>query len=241
MRAGQWTIAALAAAAVASGCQSDGGAATREDSRPAAIGEAAPDPGSDYKKELDRIAMRGLQYESGRVEIDGPVANELVPNPDPTLAPALREQGLVELYAKNDRHAAIATLSRAAIHDPSAPATFEALGRALLFKGKLPESEAAFRTALELDPEFAQAGFQLGAMLQMAGRNAEALDQWLRVVEMAPNHGEAHSRLAIELYYAGRYDEAWQHVHAAESLGTPVPPQFIPLLSAKSVPAQNDR
>jgi tetratricopeptide (TPR) repeat protein len=239
MRVYKWTITALATVVVATGCQS-GGVGSHDVSAGAMHDEAAADPGSDYKKELDRIAMRGLSYESGRVEIDAPVADEMVPNPNPALAPALREQGLIELYSSNDRHAAIAALSRAVINDPAEPASYQALGRALLFKGKLPESEAAFRTALDLDPQFCEAGFQLGAMLQMAGRNAEALNQWLSVVQMDPNHGEAHSRLAIELYYAGRYDEAWQHVHAAQRLGIGVPAQFLPLLSAKAAePVQN--
>ena len=237
MRGRQWSAVILTSALGLWGCQA-GQPATQETA--AAGSQSAADPGSDYKKELDRLAMRGLRYDSGRVQIDTPVAAKLVPSPDAALAPAQREQGLVELYVNNDRHAAIATLSRAVINDPGAPATYEALGRALLFKGNLAESEAAFRSALDLDENFAEAGFQLGAMLQMSGRNAEAIEQWLDLLQRNPNHGEAHSRLAIELYYAARYDEAWQHVHAAQRLGAPVPPQFLPLLAAQAAePTRN--
>ena len=241
MKVVYWAIATLASTLVASGCQS-GGSAPRQDVHVPTVHDesAAADPGSNYKKELDRLAMRGLAYDTGRVQIDAPAAQELVSTPEPALAPGLRERGLAELYRDNDRHAAIATLSLAVINDPASAASYEALGRALLFKGKLAEAEAAFRTALDIDPTFAQAGFQLGAMLQMAGRNAEALDQWMSVVRMDPDHGEAHSRLAIELYYAGRYGEAWSHVHEAQRLGAVVPPQFLPLLSAQAAePVRN--
>lgn len=238
MRRCKWSAVLLGAALAAAGCQT--GAPPQEVAAGSPAGSSATiDPGSDYRRELDRIAMRGLHYDSGRVRIDRAAAGELVPVPDPALAAIERDQGLFELEEVNDRHAAIAALTRAVIHDPADPLSHEALGRALLAKGKAPQSEAAFRTALDLDPDFHEARFQLGAMLQMSGRNAEAVEQWLAVVAGDPDHREAHIRLAIELYYAGRYGESWHHVHEAERLGLGVPPQFRPLLSARmSEPAR---
>ncbi len=227
-------VTLLAATLAVGGCQSGG------ESRSAAINADAAgdrgatiDPGSEYKKELDRIAMRGLRYDSGRVQIDEAVAAELVPKPDPAMAGIERDAGLHELLEMNDRHAAIAALTRAVLHDPNDALSYEALGRALLYKGKMAESEAAFRTALDLAPQFLDARFQLGSMLQMSGRNAEAVEQWLAVIAGDANHAQAHARLATELYYAGRYEEAWRHFHAAERLGHAMPPQFRPLLAAR--------
>lgn len=241
MRGCNWSAILLGATLAAAGCQTGGSLEVGEVAAgPGPDRSAAIDPGSDYRRELDRIAMRGLLYDSGRVQIDRGVARELVPASDPALASVERDQGLYELYEANDRHAAIAALTRAVIHDPDDSLSHEALGRALLFKGKLPQSEAAFRTALDLDPAFHEARFQLGAMLQMSGRNAEAVEQWLMVAAGDPDHREAHIRLAIELYYAGRFAESWHHVYEAERLGLGVPPQFRPLLTAQMTePARN--
>jgi len=224
----------LAATLAVGGCQSGGEPSDAAINANAVRDRGATiDPGSNYKKELDRIAMRGLRYDSGRVEIDEAVAGELVPQPDLALADIERNAGLHELLEMNDRHAAIAALTRAVLHDPNDPLSYEALGRALLYKGKTAESEAAFRTALDLAPRFHDARFQLGSMLQMSGRNAEAVEQWLFVVADDANHAQAHARLATELYYAGRYEESWRHVNAAERLGHAIPPQFRPLLAAR--------
>jgi len=240
MKTRNCSVALLAAALAVGGCQS-GGEPSDAAINANVVGDrgAVIDPGSDYKKELDRIAMRGLRYDSGRVRLDDPVARELVPQPDPAMAVIERDAGLYELLQMNDRHAAIAALTKAVLHDPAEPLSYEALGRALLFKGKVAESEAAFRTALDLAPQFHEARFQLGSLLQMSGRNAEAVEQWLAVVAGDANHAPAHARLATELYYAGRHEESWRHVHAAERLGFAMPPQFRPLLAARmSEPAR---
>lgn len=234
-------MAFLSAIVLVGGCQSTHSSNADRDrgqagASPADVqqdGDARVDPGSRYEEQRVREAMRGLEYETGRVRIDSGQAAQLVARPDVSLAAVERETGLRDLLQRNDAVSAIAALTRAVIHDPSDARSYEALGRALMFEGESPDAEAAFRTALDLDPTFAEAGFQLGAMLQMTGRNAEAVEQWLNVVKIDPNHGQTHSRLAIELYYAGRYDQAWQHVHEAQRLGAIVPPQFLPLLSAQ--------
>lgn len=235
MNAGNWSVMLLAAALAAGGCQTTLESSSQAGTSADVAGDrgAAVDPGSDYRRERDRIAMRGLHYDSGRVHLDESVARELVPRPDPSLAVVERSEGLRQLMELNDRHAAIAALTRAVIHNPGDPNSYEALGRALLYKGKIAESESAFRTALDLDPKFHEARFQLGQMLQMSGRNAEAVEQWLAVVAGDPQHAKAHERLAIELYFAGRYEESWRHVHSAERLGQGLPAQFRPLLAAQ--------
>lgn len=249
MSLSRFSMAILSTTVLVGGCQSapfgQAGDQQGEPSResPAEVrqerGDQA-DPGSTYKAQRLHMAMRGLVYETGRVEVDPTEASRLVGRPSAAAAAIERDHGLRQLLDSNDPITAIATLTRAVINDPADARSYEALGRALMFKGESPAAEAAFRTALDLDPAFAEAGFQLGSMLQMTGRPAEAIDQWLNVVKVDPNHGQTHSRLAIELYYAGRYDQAWRHLHEAQRLGAIVPPQFLPLLSAQAAePVRN--
>ncbi|GEM_PF-2106838 len=244
MNLNRCSIMSLAAAiTLVGGCQSsqvDRSANMEPESGAGALAAVTPEqergeasPGNRYEEQRVHEAMRGLEYETGRVRLDADQATLVVPRPDVSLAAVERQTGVQELMQRNDVISAIGAFTRAVIHDPADARSYTELGRALMFEGESKDAEAAFRTALDLDPAFTEAGFQLGALLQMTGRNAEAVDQWLQVVSIDPNHALAHSRLAIELYYASRYEQAWLHVHAAQRLGAVVPPQFLPLLSAQ--------
>lgn len=190
-------------------------------------------PIEDYRKARTAKAMRGVLYDSGRVVIDEAAAREIVPNPDPSQAAAEFSRGEHLLYQENNREEAIAAFTRAVIHDPARAESYDGLGRALATKGKSREAIAAYRTALDLEPRRVDTTFNLAVAFQMSGQADEALRGWERTLKLDPNHAEAHSRLAIERYYRGENAASWRHVHAAEALGHPVPPQFRVLLEGQ--------
>jgi tetratricopeptide (TPR) repeat protein len=192
------------------------------------------DPSLDYKKQLDVQAMRGLRYDTGLVTIDAAEANTIVPNPDAASAYNFYQSGVNELMVNNDRHAAIAAFSRAVINNPGEPYLYEGLGRALRNKGKAAEAQAAFRTALRLSPNWAEAHYQLGMTQAMFGHQEDAVKSWLRAVELEPTHGEAHIRIAIESYYHNEFDAAWTHLKQAQANNAEIPAQFPALLSKAS-------
>lgn len=189
-------------------------------------------PIDDYRHARLARAMAGLKYDSGLVEIDGPVAARIVAGRDAQQAAAeyasgrqLLEQGLfVE---------AIAAHTKAVLLDPQQAEYYDGLAVALITRGRVEQALAAYRTCLSLDDSRVETRFRMGYALQMLGRLEEAVAEWSKVVEQQPAHGEAHSRLAIGYYYLGDYPSAWRHTHAAEAAGFAVPPQFRELLRTR--------
>ncbi len=62
--------------------------------------------------------------------------------------------------------------------------------------------------AIAAKPDYADAEFNLGAMLTAAGRPAEAAEHFGRAAVLRPDHAEAQARLAATLMNLGRYEAA---------------------------------
>jgi len=94
-------------------------------------------------------------------------------------------------------------------HDP-APAARKAAQKAehLAKKGRHDEAVALFRQALEIDPQYYEAGNNLALELEAAGR-AEEAEQTLRgLTKSAPEHVLAFTNLATLLRQQYRYGDA---------------------------------
>jgi len=77
------------------------------------------------------------------------------------------------------------------------------------------EAEAAYRSALEADPGFADAHCNLGAVLYNRGRRGEARRCFERCLEIEPRHVEALFNYANVLEEAGDDQRALRHYLAA--------------------------
>ena len=80
-----------------------------------------------------------------------------------------------------------------------------------------------FREALRLDPDYAQAHNNLGAMLQLAGQFDEALDHYRRALALRPDNLEARSNLAQLLSRQGRAAEAADQFKVALAVKRRIP------------------
>lgn len=69
---------------------------------------------------------------------------------------------------------------------------------------RLPEAEAAYRQALALKPDYAEACNNLGLLLQSSGRLPEAEAVFRRAVELRPAYPDAHHNLGNLLKDSGR-------------------------------------
>ena len=83
-------------------------------------------------------------------------------------------------------------------------------------EGRSEAAEAAYRTALRLDPFFLPVRFNLATLLNRQGRNAEAESVLRDGIDRVPDDGELHYSLGLLLAEEQRLDEA------AESLGRAV-------------------
>jgi len=85
---------------------------------------------------------------------------------------------------------------------PQDPAVHNDLGSLLLLAERTEEAEAAYRKAIELDPDKVSALFNLAQLQQQRGELREALRLYNRVVEVQPNHAWGH-------YQIGTLHEKW--------------------------------
>jgi protein O-GlcNAc transferase len=92
------------------------------------------------------------------------------------------------------------------------PAAYSNLGNALAMLGRRAEAEAAFRSAIALDPGLADAWFNL-ANIQREQRPADADAAYRRVLALQPQHIGALNNLANLLRIQGRREDAAEALH----------------------------
>ncbi|SIT49603.1 Tfp pilus assembly protein PilF (fragment) [Paraburkholderia ribeironis] len=125
---------------------------------------------------------------------------------DPTHADALHLLGAIELQRGQPGKAELLILAALA-HRRDAVFMTD-LGVAFRCQGKHAESEAAFRKALDLKPDLAEAHNHLGILLAQTQRAVEAEVAFRRVLDLRPDSGEAWNNVAQTLSEAGRLVEA---------------------------------
>ncbi len=97
--------------------------------------------------------------------------------------------------------------------EPASAAANLNLGMLLAEMGRMSDAEAAFRTAIQSDPQSAQAAYNLGVLLSN-DRPAEALDWCRRAAELGPDNPRFGYAYAFYLHRAGRLDEALQAIRS---------------------------
>src|SRR5205085_11270206 len=99
--------------------------------------------------------------------------------------------------------------TRAIELDESSPEGHAALAMLLCYDFKLRESEAEFKRALELDPNYATAHHWYGnTLLTAVGRFDEAIKEGERAIELDPFSLVINTDLGSTFILARRYDEA---------------------------------
>ncbi|MBN9522896.1 tetratricopeptide repeat protein [bacterium] len=90
---------------------------------------------------------------------------------------------------------------------PGHPAPWFHLGRTLEGRQKYDEAETAYRRAIDLKPDLAEAHHNLGGVLDARQRPHEAEAAYRRAIECKPGLAEAHVNLGNCLVRAGKYAE----------------------------------
>ena len=85
------------------------------------------------------------------------------------------------------------------------------LGVALAGRGQLDAAMVHYRTALELDPDCAEAHNNLGIILAGRGEVEDAIAQYQRALELKSDYADAHNNLANSLAARGQIDAAIAH------------------------------
>ncbi|NJO76393.1 MAG: tetratricopeptide repeat protein [Leptolyngbyaceae cyanobacterium RM1_406_9] len=104
-------------------------------------------------------------------------------------------------------------LPGSAVYAQATPATVNALdavveGRTLAARGRLSEAIAAYRRAIQIDPNLAVAYNNLGIALYRQGRLQEAADAYYEAIRLDANLANAYNNLAEVLVELGQPQEA---------------------------------
>jgi len=81
--------------------------------------------------------------------------------------------------------------------------------------GKLKEAELSTRKAIELNPDFADAHYNLGIILKDLGKLKEAELSYRKAIKIKPDYAEAYSNLGVILKDLGQSQEA-ELLHAKQ-------------------------
>lgn len=100
-------------------------------------------------------------------------------------------------------------------YNPNAWGVYTALGAVALREGNGLEAVEHFRRARELEPNSAQACYNLAAALALLGQREAAVEAYGEALRLAPNYAEAHNNLALVLHQMGRDEEALHHLSKA--------------------------
>ncbi len=92
-------------------------------------------------------------------------------------------------------------------------------GKNLLIQENFREAEGAFEKALQLNPDNAQAYFELGKTCYMQQRYAGAVKNLQKAIALNRNYAYAHLLLAKAYKEAGSYQESLEEFSAALELG----------------------
>jgi predicted Zn-dependent protease len=112
-----------------------------------------------------------------------------------------------------------AAATRAIELDESSPEGHAALAMLLCYDFKVRESEAEFKRAIELDPNYATAHHWYGnTLLTTLGRFDEAIKEGKRAIELDPFSLIINADLGSTLMLARRYDDAIAQLRATLAL-----------------------
>lgn len=133
-----------------------------------------------------------------------------------------------------------ATLFAATVAEsPASAKSFHNVGTTLQQNGRLDEAMTAYRQALEIYPEYAEAACGVGHIHQLQGHDGLAMYWYLRALATEPDYAKAHLFIATIRQQRGEYDAAEAAVRTGLA-STPADPLLAIQLSATLL-AQGDR
>ena len=180
-----------------------------------------------------KIAIAGMDaYRAGRPADADPalrVAHDLAP------ADAVVRMNLGLLHSAHGQlEEAAQDLAAARALNPGLVDARTELGFVLVKLNRDVEAFSEFRAVVTADPRFARARVGIALVLTRLQRIPDAITQLSEAARLEPRNGNTQFGLAVLLYRAGHYDESWQAVRRAESLGQQVPADFIQSLEQKA-------
>jgi tetratricopeptide (TPR) repeat protein len=152
---------------------------------------------------------------------------------DPEDPNAYNNRGIAS--AKEGQYeAAIAQFTRAFQRNPVFVEAYYNRGLVDHEIGQLGQAISDFTNAVEIKPEFTEGYSIRGGIYVALGQYEQAISDFTKVIEHDPDSAETYFKRSLACFANGQYDRAWEDVHKIQSLGLPVPSEFLRLLRAAS-------
>jgi tetratricopeptide (TPR) repeat protein len=135
---------------------------------------------------------------------------------DPGNGPALEQ--LSQLLMDEGRSLEAVTILSDAANDSSSPEVYDLLGDAYSQAKEYAKAEAAYRKAVEEDPDDPGHLHGLAQALMAQDKYAEALEQFKRLAEVEPGTAENYLRMAQLYRRLGKFDQAESSLLRAKQL-----------------------
>ncbi len=101
---------------------------------------------------------------------------------------------------------------------PKSMILINVLGAALKGQGKLHEAVQSFDTAIQFNPEYAEAYSNRGVVLQELGKLEDAISDFDKATQLKPDYAEAYSNRGLALQELRRFDDAIANYRKALSI-----------------------
>jgi len=119
-----------------------------------------------------------------------------------------RMNELIELYNQGKLQEALVQGEALAQQFPNVPLLPNLLGAVNAGLGRLERAVSSFTKALQINPDYAEAHYNLGNALRDLGKLEEAVSSFTKALQINPNYAQAHNNLGNALKYLGKLEEA---------------------------------
>ena len=115
---------------------------------------------------------------------------------------------VTKLYSAGQYEEAIVEIKSLNKHFPNVPLLFNLIGACYKELGHLEGSAQMFKNATNIKDDYAEAHFNLGAVLKILRRDHEAVESYKKAISILPNYPDAHNNLGTTFHDLGLLDEA---------------------------------
>lgn len=146
-----------------------------------------------------------------------------------TTAALLMVHQLQSLHDRGDHAGVVALANQALAQHPQEARLWDLTAASALALGMQADAEQLWRTAVDVQPDYARGHYNLGVLLHRQQRYAEAELAYRRALQLDPRNAAALENLGMLMLATGRLEQGWPLLEArcAPQLGSlrvPLPP-----------------
>ena len=132
--------------------------------------------------------------------------------------PSDQQQALINLYSQGHYKKTLTQASKVLHQFPNSINLYNIIGAANKGLGKPDEAIQAFKKALSIKPDCAEALSNTGTILYEQGKLSEAIKAYIKAISIKPDYAEAYYNLGIALQDQSKLDEAIEALNKALSI-----------------------